>query len=79
MQENQPYVIDSTKIEGEGSINCPRCGVEISPDDSSDKVYTVLEPELKNDSLSDIILRCNRCMSKIKLVGFGNLNDEKLD
>ncbi len=79
MQENQPYVIDLTKIEGDGSINCPGCGVEISPDDTSDKVYTVLEPELKNDSLADIVLQCSKCLSKIKLVGFGNLSNGKLD
>lgn len=79
MQGSQPYIIDLTNVEGDGRIKCPKCGVEISPEDTSDKIYTVLEPVLRDDSLTTIVLQCNKCMSKIELVGFGRLNEEKSD
>ncbi len=78
MQKSRPsHIIDLTKVEGDGRIRCPKCGVEISPDDTSDKIYTVLEPVLRDDSLTTIVLQCNKCMSKIELVGFGSLDEEE--
>lgn len=54
-----------------------QCGIKISPDDRSEDVYTVLEPVMKEDQLEKIVLQCNRCGSKIHLIGFHAL--EKLD
>jgi len=70
MQKTRLYTIDLTKVKGDGKVNCPRCGVEISPDDTTEEVYTILEPVVKEDCLEKIILRCNRCGSRISLVGF---------
>lgn len=68
------FTIDLTKVEGNGTIKCPKCGVEISPDDTTDEVYTVLEPIVKGDALSKIVLQCNKCQSRINLVGFRSAN-----
>jgi len=68
------YTIDLTRIKGRGELKCPKCGVEISPDDRTEDAYTILEPVMKGDCLEKIILQCNRCGGQIHLVGFDFLN-----
>jgi hypothetical protein len=74
MQETTCYIIDLTEIRGNGNIKCPKCGTGISPDDTSEEVYTILEPVIKENHLQRIILRCNKCRSTINLTGFNTLN-----
>ena len=38
--------IDLTKIEGDGDFPCPTCGVTISPEDETEKVYTVIKEKV---------------------------------
>ena len=64
------FTIDLTKVEGNGTVKCPKCGVEISPDDITEKTYTILESIVKQGTLSKIVLQCNKCLSRISLVGF---------
>ena len=66
--------VDLAKIRGKGDFRCPRCGVRISPDDSTEETYSILEPVMKGDSLEKILLQCNKCGSKICLTGFYGLN-----
>jgi predicted RNA-binding Zn-ribbon protein involved in translation (DUF1610 family) len=68
------YTIDLTKIGERGEVRCPKCGIEISSDDKTEKAYTILEPVMKGDCLEKIILQCNRCESQIHLTGFQFLN-----
>lgn len=70
MHKARFYKIDLTKAEGSGNIKCPKCGTDISPDDTSEEAYTILEPVLKADHLEKIVLQCNKCKSTIHLVGF---------
>jgi ribosomal protein S27AE len=70
MQKIKPYVIDLTRVRGKGNVKCPKCGVEISPDDTSEDAYTILEPVVEEERLERIVLQCNRCGSRISLVGF---------
>lgn len=42
----------------------------ISPEDQSDKVYSILETKVRNNCLEEILILCNRCGGKIRLVGF---------
>ena len=70
MHSTTLYTIDLTKIEGKGDFKCPKCGVEISPDDNTEEVYTILKTVMKADGLKKIILQCNRCKSQIYLTGF---------
>jgi DNA-directed RNA polymerase subunit RPC12/RpoP len=74
MQKIKPYTIDLTKAKGKGNVKCPKCGVEISPDDTSEDAYTILEPVVDRDRLERVVLQCNRCGSRIDLVGFDAIN-----
>jgi len=64
------YVVDLTKIKGEGEFPCPNCGVVISPEDETEDVYRILETKVKGESLEELMIICNKCGSKIRLVGF---------
>jgi transcription elongation factor Elf1 len=68
------YTVDLTKVNGEGEFRCPKCGIEISPNDKTEDVYTILETVMKKDYLEKIVLQCNSCGSQIHLVGFHLLN-----
>ena len=68
------YTVDLTKVVGRGEFKCPRCEIEISPDDKTEKVYTILELVMKGDRLEKILLQCNRCKSQIYLTGFHALH-----
>jgi len=67
------FTVDLTKIGGEGDFPCPKCGVTISPDDETEKVYSVLETKVEGGSLEELIILCKKCGSEIHLVGFLSL------
>ncbi|MEM2917466.1 MAG: hypothetical protein QXN63_03820 [Candidatus Bathyarchaeia archaeon] len=75
MKHAQVYKIDLTKIEGDGSFPCPKCGVIISPDDESESVYEILDTKFKGDCLEELVIMCHKCGSKINLVGFLSCED----
>jgi DNA-directed RNA polymerase subunit RPC12/RpoP len=65
------YVIDLTKIEGDGDFPCPYCGVMISPEDERDNTYIIQEVKMKaNEDLEKLVIKCNSCGSVIHIVGF---------
>jgi len=64
------YRIDLTKIDGEGDFPCPRCGVNISPEDETNDIYSVMETRSGDESLEEVVITCNRCQSIIHLMGF---------
>ena len=66
----QEHVVDLTKIRGEGEFPCPKCGVVVSPEDETEDVYRILETKVKGQSLEELVIQCNKCSSKIHLVGF---------
>lgn len=70
MKQPLVYVVDLTKIKGEGEFLCPSCGVVISPEDETEEVYRILETKVKGESLEELMIVCNKCGSKIRLVGF---------
>lgn len=74
MKLTEEFTVDLTKIEGDGDFLCPRCGSRISPDDESEEVYTILEPRVDSRGLEEVVIRCNRCSSKIQLKGFSSLD-----
>jgi len=75
VQRIKCYTIDLTRIRGSGDIRCPRCRIMISPDDETENAYAILATETKGDRLERIILRCNKCGTQIRLVGFDFLNE----
>ncbi len=76
LQKLKLYTVDLREAEQEGEVKCPKCGVEISPDDLTEEKYEILETVMKGDSLERIIVRCNKCRSQIHLVGFDVLGQE---
>jgi ribosomal protein S27AE len=64
------YEVDLTKIQGEGDFPCPSCGVFISPEDETEKVYRILETKVKGEALKELVIQCNKCGGKIRLTGF---------
>jgi len=64
------FMIDLRKIDGDGDFPCPKCGTIISPDDESEEVYDDPEPLMRGTELEAVLLRCKKCGSTIKLVGF---------
>ena len=58
------------EIQGEGDFQCPNCGVVISPEDETEDVYVILDTKVSNDELEELVIQCNHCKSKIRLLGF---------
>jgi hypothetical protein len=85
MKQTQAYRLDLTKIDGNGDFACPRCGATISPDDCTEETYSILEAKINNQSLNEVVIRCNSCSSDLHLTGFSLLqellevNGEKLE
>ncbi|MCK4933251.1 hypothetical protein KAS06_01135 [Candidatus Bathyarchaeota archaeon] len=66
------YVIDLTKIEGDGDFPCPSCGVVISPEDKSGDKYVIKNVRMKRgDELEELVIKCNGCGSVVHITGFG--------
>jgi len=73
MKQIQVYLLDLTKIDGNGDFSCPSCGNAISPDDPTEKSYSILEAKVSNEGLEELIIRCNKCKSELHLAGFSLL------
>jgi len=68
------YVVDLTKIDGDGDFLCPRCGAVISPEDETEANYVIQEVKMKqDDQLEELIIKCNNCESIIHITGFTSL------
>jgi len=68
------YTVNLAAIEGDGSFQCPKCGMTISPEDESENNYKILETKVDdNGDLSELVISCNKCRSNIKLTGFQGL------
>lgn len=73
MKRASIYVVDLTKIDGEGDFPCPHCGAIISPEDESESNYTILDTKYQGESLEkleELTIQCNNCKNKIRIVGF---------
>jgi len=64
------FKIDLTKIEGDGDFPCPKCGTVISPDDQTEEAYSIVDTKMKGDALEELVVVCNKCGSRIHIVGF---------
>lgn len=75
MKQTNVHKLDLTKIEGDGDFPCPRCGILISPEDSTEEKYALLEPKINNDGLEEVVILCKSCGSHIHLTGFSLLQE----
>jgi hypothetical protein len=79
MEQTQAYKLDLTKICGKGDFPCPKCKNNISPDETSEETYSILEPKANNHGLEEIVICCNKCKSEIHLSGFSLLEELSLE
>lgn len=75
MKQGRVFKVDLTRIDGDGDFSCPRCENAISPNDESEETYSIVEPKASKDGLTKVIIRCNRCASRIHLTGFPLLHE----
>jgi predicted RNA-binding Zn-ribbon protein involved in translation (DUF1610 family) len=68
--KNAAYTIDLTKIDGDGSFPCPKCGTVISPEDETEEIYKIADTKIIDDELVELVIICGTCGSSIKLTGF---------
>jgi 5-methylcytosine-specific restriction endonuclease McrA len=73
MKQAHVYILDLTKITGKGDFLCPRCGNKISPDDTTEEIYSILEARVNSCCLEELLICCNRCESEIHLIGFDTI------
>ncbi len=69
-KKGELYNIDLSKIDGDGSFPCPKCGTVISPEDETEEVYKIVDTKVINDELVELVIVCDKCKSSIKLTGF---------
>jgi molybdopterin/thiamine biosynthesis adenylyltransferase len=74
--EKKPYVVDLTRISGDGEFPCPRCSQKISPDDDTESKYKIVETKVKGDDLEELLLQCKKCGTYIRLTGFLDTTEE---
>lgn len=68
------YVVDLTKIDGDGDFQCPKCGTTVSPEDETETTYVIQEVKMKQDGqLEELVIKCNNCESIIHITGFTSL------
>ena len=67
---NVPYKVDLTKIDGDGSFPCPKCGTMISPEDESEEVYKIINTKVINDQLVELVIECSTCGTNVVIAGF---------
>jgi len=70
LEKPVPYSVDLTKIDGDGSFPCPKCGSVISPEDESEEAYRIIKTKVINDQLVELVVVCSNCASTIRLTGF---------
>lgn len=68
-KQDSAYTIDLASVEEDGSFQCPRCKISISPDDETENNYKIEDTKLVNGELSELIITCGKCRSVIKLTG----------
>ena len=79
MEQSQAYKLDLTKIDGNGDFSCPKCGNTVSPDETTEKTYSILEPKVNSHGLEEIVICCNKCKSYIHLTGFSLLEELSIE
>jgi hypothetical protein len=67
------YKIDLTQIDGIGDFSCPRCRTTISPDDTTEETYSILDVKVDKRGLEELAIQCKTCASQIHLTGFSKL------
>ena len=73
MKQFLVHKINLIELEGKGDFLCPCCGTQISPNDETEEIYSILEPKVRNNTLESLLIRCNNCSNEVLLTGFSVL------
>lgn len=68
--KDHEFIVNLLTVEGEGSFDCPKCGMAISPEDETEKNYTVINTKVVKDELVELVVACGKCGITIRLTGF---------
>ena len=79
MEQTQAYKLDLIKVDGDGDFPCPGCGSIISPDETTEKTYCIVEPKVNSRGLEELVICCNTCKSQIHLTGFSFLEELSIE
>jgi predicted RNA-binding Zn-ribbon protein involved in translation (DUF1610 family) len=71
------YKVDMAQTDKNGAFQCPNCKATISPDDTSETVYTVYSVALTDNNIQEMVLHCKKCLSVIHLVGFREIRPSR--
>ncbi len=69
-KRDSAYTINIATIEEDGSFQCPKCKMSISPEDETEDNYRIEDTKLVNGELSELTITWGKCKSVIKLIGF---------
>ncbi len=72
-KDDLEYKVDLVSVDGDGSFQCPKCGLAISPEDETEDNYTILETKVADGELAELVIACGKCRSTIILTGFQGL------
>ncbi|HEX9262013.1 MAG TPA: hypothetical protein VF893_05745 [Candidatus Bathyarchaeia archaeon] len=75
MKNAEMYRLDLTQMDGNGDFPCPKCGIVISPEDSTEEKYSVLKAKVSGDCLDEVVILCKSCGTHIQLTGFSLLQE----
>jgi hypothetical protein len=64
------YCVNSQLIADDGSFQCPKCGIKISPEDDTNENYEIIETKVQKGELVELIIGCGKCGSTLRLTGF---------
>jgi hypothetical protein len=79
MKQLHAYKLNLTKIDGNGDFSCPRCGSIISPNETTEETYCIIEPKVNSQGLEELVICCNICKSYIHLTGFSLLQELSIE
>ncbi|KON32579.1 MAG: hypothetical protein AC479_07290 [miscellaneous Crenarchaeota group-6 archaeon AD8-1] len=77
MEKSLTHTVVVAKLQEDGAVLCPKCGVKISPNDETEDIYCILESKLIDNKLEEISILCKNCKSIIKLIGFSLIIDNE--
>ena len=64
------YPVSFSSLANDGSFNCTKCGIKISPEDETNENYEIIDTEIHDGEIAELIITCGKCGSILKLTGF---------
>lgn len=78
LNKEKEFSITPNQLDKNGSFLCPKCKNRISPDDYDEIAYTILEPIMVKNELVALLIQCNNCKTKVKIMTQESLIDEAI-